>query len=355
MKLAQYRTMWGVIAEGDGASAGSPHLELEEAVRVLSELGYDGIELPVKMAMGLGVDRVRGLLERYGMKCTIMVFTDGPGCPGAGDLWGGPYPGFTPPAAPGERDKDKLVATHLAVFKEQVEAAQQLSPTLIVSHTLRDFFTEEMGKQFFSDALQWEKEKGYTVCHETHRSRFLFSPWRTREFVQAFPNIKLCADFSHWVNVAESDVNSPDLTQVIEDVIPLVYHTHCRVGYDQGPQVPDPRAPEWIPHTEAHERWWDAIWRVQAARGDAVSTMIGEHGPPPYQQTMPHTKEPLANIWDVNLWMQLRRQERFREVLPGDEHVTSSLKESSTQGKLPSTNPGESNLSGASGRVGIFL
>ena len=53
---------------------------------------------------------------------------------------------------------------------------------------------------------------------------------------------------------------------------------------------------------EGHERWWDAIWKAQAARGQEVSTMIAEHGPPNYQQTVPHPQEPVANIWDVNLW-----------------------------------------------------
>ena len=59
-----------------------------------------------------------------------MVFTDGVVCPGAGVLWGGPFEGFTAPTSGGEPDKAKLVATHLAVFKEQVAAAQALSPTL---------------------------------------------------------------------------------------------------------------------------------------------------------------------------------------------------------------------------------
>ena len=45
------------------------------------------------------------------------------------------------------------------------------------------------------------------------------------------------ADLSHWINVAETDTNDPDLTQVIEDLAHQTYHVHCRVGYDHGPQV----------------------------------------------------------------------------------------------------------------------
>ena len=45
------------------------------------------------------------------------------------------------------------------------------------------------------------------------------------------------ADLSHWINVAETDTNDPDLTQVIEDFAHQTFHVHCRVGYDHGPQV----------------------------------------------------------------------------------------------------------------------
>lgn len=346
MKLEQYRTLWGVIDEADGRLARSPFRTLEEALAEIARLGYDGIEFPFKMALHLGKERVKALLQKHGLKCTIMIFTDGVVVPGAGVLWGGPYEGFTAPSAPGESDRDLLVKTHLAVFKEQVEAAQEFSPTLVNSHSLKDYFTHQMAEAFFSEALRWEKEKGYFVCHETHRKRFLHSPWVARDFVPKFPDLKITADLSHWVNVAETNADDVDLTQVIEDIAPHVYHTHCRVGYDHGPQVPDPRAPEWLPYMEGHERWWDAIWRAQVARGQQVTTMIGEHGPPNYQQTLPYSREPVAHIWDVNHWVQLRRQVRFQELFGASGGVTSRLAPSATQNELPATAPGDSVLKG---------
>ena len=60
-------------------------------------------------------------------------------------------------------------------------------------------------------------------------------------------------------------------------------HTHCRVGYDHGPQVPDPRQGQWLKYMEGHERWWDAIWAAAKERGDEEITMTPEHGPPNYQ------------------------------------------------------------------------
>jgi sugar phosphate isomerase/epimerase len=344
MKLEQYRTTWGVIDATDGILAHSPLHTFEEMAREVAKLGYDGIEIPFKCALHLGKDKVKEALKEHGLKCTIMVFTDNVVCPGSGVLWGGPYPGFTPPSEPGETDRDKLVRTHLQVWKEQVEAAQEFNPTLVVSHSMKDFFTFDMATQFFTEAVRWEKEHGYFVCHETHRKRYLHSPWVARDIIPKFPKLKLCADLSHWINVAETNTEDLDLTQVIEDIAPQVYHVHCRVGYDHGPQVSDPRAPEWIPYMEGHERWWDAIWKAQKARGQEVTTMIAEHGPPNYQPTAPHSREPLAHIWDVNLWIQLRRQARFTELF-GPEG-SSRLVPSSSQDANPVTKPGESVLQG---------
>ena len=45
----------------------------------------------------------------------------------------------------------------------------------------------------------------------------------------------MTADLSHWVNVSETNPADPDLTKVIDDFAPRFEHTHCRVGYEEGP------------------------------------------------------------------------------------------------------------------------
>ena len=70
---------------------------------------------------------------------------------------------------------------------------------------------------------------------------------------------------------------------VIHYFIGRFRHTHCRVGYDHGPQVPDPRQGQWLKYMEGHERWWDAIWAAAKERGDEEITMTPEHGPPNHQ------------------------------------------------------------------------
>jgi len=171
-----------------------------------------------------------------------------------------------------------------------------------------------------------------------------------RDFVPRFPDLQLVADLSHWICVAETNTSDPDLTAVIENMAGKFRHTHCRVGYDHGPQVPDPRKGQWLSYMEGHERWWDKIWMEASKRGDKEVTMIAEHGPPNYQVCDPVTDKPLANIWDVNHWVSLRRQERFAELF-GREN-TSRLIPSETQGLEPVTSPGQSVIADK-GRVGF--
>ena len=49
--------MWGVLKETDGDKAGSPFLELEEALAEIARLGYDGVEVPLKCILYLGKER----------------------------------------------------------------------------------------------------------------------------------------------------------------------------------------------------------------------------------------------------------------------------------------------------------
>ena len=70
-------------------------------------------------------------------------------------------------------------------------AAQEFSPTLVNCHAMKDYFTQEMAEEFFNDVLAWQKENNYNVYHETHRKRFLHSPWVARSFVEKYPEMKV--------------------------------------------------------------------------------------------------------------------------------------------------------------------
>lgn len=116
--------------------------------------------------------------------------------------------------------------------------------------------------------------------------------------------------------------------RLLEDLNPLLkrcfercIHLHARVGFEQGPQVADPRAPEVAAHLAAHERWWLGVWQAQQVRGLQVSTLTPEFGPPSYQQVLPYTGVPTSDLDAVCDWMatrQLRRFEAWRMEISSD-------------------------------------
>jgi hypothetical protein len=66
--------------------------------------------------------------------------------------------------------------------------------------------------------------------------------------------MKITFDASHWVCVAESYLD--DQAAAMELAIERADHVHARVGYPEGPQVPNPRVAEWEQALQKHLYWW---------------------------------------------------------------------------------------------------
>ena len=96
----------------------SPHKTYDTLLPALAELGYDGVELPLKAILFHGKDKFKKLLSATGLRVIVMAMTDGPVAPGCGTLWGGPYPGFSAPPFPG-RDmyrKTRIFHRHYVIM-----------------------------------------------------------------------------------------------------------------------------------------------------------------------------------------------------------------------------------------------
>jgi len=196
------------------------------------------------------------------------------------------------------------VKEHLASLREQIEEAVDAEPLFFNAHSGVDRWSELEMVDFFGGALELERELGVTVTHETHRRRCLGTPWAAEAMLARFPDLKITADLSHWVCVCERMLE--DFEPLITQVARQTWHVHARVGHEHGPQVPDPRAPEWAGQLKAHEGWWRRIFEAQRERGMAVATITPEFGPPPYLWVWPHTQEPAADLAAVCDWMALR-------------------------------------------------
>ena len=201
------------------------------------------------------------------------------------------------------------VGEHLESLKQQIEEFMRFEPLFFNAHSGADSWSMEQALDFYGQVLELEKQFGIPIAHETHRLRPCGNPWTTRDVLQQFPELKLTVDLSHWVCVCERLL--PDLDDIIALVAKHGFHLHTRVGYEEGPQVPDPRAPEWQHHLEVHEGWWDTIWSTQREMGMETTSLTPEFGPYPYMPTLPFKNEPVADLGAICDWMAERERERF--------------------------------------------
>jgi sugar phosphate isomerase/epimerase len=200
---------------------------------------------------------------------------------------------------------------HLASYKKMIDAATRQNiqkPLYINNHSGRDHFSFEDNSMFIAHSQALSKETGILICHETHRGRMLFAAHITRKFIESFPELRLTLDISHWCNVHESLL--ADQKETVDMALSRTDHIHARIGHPEGPQVNDPRAPEWEPVVRQHFEWWDKIVERKKKNGEIV-TILTEFGPPDYMPTLPYTKQPLGDQWAINVHMMHLLRKRY--------------------------------------------
>lgn len=204
----------------------------------------------------------------------------------------------------GEKDFQK----HLDQFQQNLSAAAKAKPVYINCHSGKDFFSFEQNKQFMDYTEKINKETGVPVYHESHRGRILFAATIARQFIEKVPSLRLTLDISHWCNVHESYLS--DQEETVSLALSRTDHIHARIGHPEGPQVSDPRAPEWSDAVKAHFSWWDKVVETKRKEGKRM-TFLTEFGPADYMPTLPYTRQAVANQWDINVHMMEVLRKRY--------------------------------------------
>lgn len=195
-------------------------------------------------------------------------------------------------------------------FEYYLHVSNECAPLLINSHSGKDYFTLDEQLAVIDSAENFAVMNNVKVVHETHRGRIGFSPVSVRDLFRLRPDMKITADFSHWVCVSESFLEhfSPELTQAIA----RTEHIHARVGHKEGPQIPDPRLPHWQKEVNYFMELWERILALRKMEGKGMTTFTTEFGPPPYMWTNSETNQPIVNQWDVNLYMKDLLEQQFQ-------------------------------------------
>ncbi|MDR6781518.1 sugar phosphate isomerase/epimerase [Pedobacter africanus] len=200
---------------------------------------------------------------------------------------------------------------HFTTFQKVLAeaAGNAYQPPLYINvHSGKDFFTYDENKKFIDFTIHYTQKTGVPIYHETHRSRMLYSAPASLPYLQRNPDLRLTLDISHWCNVSESLLE--DQQQTVDLAISRTDHVHSRVGHAQGPQVSDPRAPEWKAAVAAHFAWWDKVVALKKEQGKTL-TMLTEFGPPAYMPTIPFTNQPIADQWAINVFMMQAWKKRY--------------------------------------------
>ncbi|WP_435622523.1 sugar phosphate isomerase/epimerase [Flagellimonas sp.] len=179
---------------------------------------------------------------------------------------------------------------------EKLENLVQLAPNFINSHTGKDYYSFSENCKVIEAIEDFSIKHGVPIYHEIHRGRFSFHSTTTIKYLEVFPELKFVGDLSHWCVTSESMLENQE--EVINTIIPNIYHIHARVGSTQSPQVNHPFAPEWDNHLKRFVNWWQAIVDYHKAyRGISITP---EFGPFPYMPNEPFTRKPLSNQNDIN-------------------------------------------------------
>ena len=280
MELLLFRTRWG--AEGN----------LSEFAAEAESAGFDGIECPVPVVSGER-HALEKVLQRSKLAWIAEITTGG---------------GYVPRRELGLED-------HVADLSAKLDACAALGPVRVNCIGGLDAWPDSDALQFFEAGMNAAEALGLELCFETHRSRCLFNPWRCERIVAEIPEIRLTADLSHWCVVAERLMDTE--MEAIRAIAPNVRHIHARVGYDQGPQVPHPAAPEYAEALASHQRCWEVFWRSQKAGGALRTTMTPEFGPDGYLHQLPFTQAPVADLWEINRWMADEERRHFLQWRAG--------------------------------------
>lgn len=189
---------------------------------------------------------------------------------------------------------------HLTSYCNALEEAIRLNPIYINCHAGKDHFSYEQNAPIIHAGIELAKQSQIPVYQETHRGRILYSASISRHYFDRFQDFQVTLDISHWCNVHESLLE--DQKENVSLALTRTGHIHARVGHAEGPQVTDPRAPEWQAAFQAHLNWWDEVISRKTRQGQPV-TILTEFGPPDYMAVVPYTGEPLADHWKINAFM----------------------------------------------------
>jgi hypothetical protein len=244
-----------------------PERSDEEAFAMVAEAGFDGMCLDPSVEEIADNLAKRPLFERYGLGCMVNAF----------------------PRAP--RDMEPLLD-----FANDMNACM----VNVISGVMP--IKPEDAVPVVRDWIGTAERKRMPMLFETHRDGLLNDLYFTLQLMDLVPQMRLCADLSHFVVDRELRAPVPERDeQYIQSVLARSDCFQGRIANREQVQIQIdfPQHQQWV---EIFKGWWKDGMRMWRERNDDDATLVFlcELGPPPYAITDSKQNE-LSNRWDESL------------------------------------------------------
>ena len=266
-KLEVFQSLWAMERRRPGV----PERPLEENFRLAAEAGYRGLCIDPAVHEIEACRKLAPLYREYGLSCMVNAF----------------------PATVDE-------------LSPLLELALELDARLVnvIGHVMP--LTVEEGVPLIRRWMRDAERAGLPLLFETHRDCTLNDLHYTLQLMDAVPEMRLCADLSHYV--VDREMRLPLGDRDRGHMHRILKRSDCfqgRVASREQIQVQIgfPQHQAWV---EQFRDWWrDGIgmWR-ERNDDDATLYFLCELGPPPYAMTDANQQE-LSDRWREAL--QIRR------------------------------------------------
>ena len=158
-------------------------------------------------------------------------------------------------------------------------------------------------------------QHGMSVLFETHRDSLLNDLYYTLQVLDLVPEMRLCADLSHFV--VDREMRDPISARDQEYIERILQRADCFQGRVANReqiqvQIEFPQHQEWV---AIFKGWWKCGMRAWRRRNadDATLIFLCELGPPPYAITDARQHE-LSDRWDEALLIRRWALEIWRDL-----------------------------------------
>ena len=262
-KLDIYQSLWGMELRHPKV----PERTDEESFALVAEAGFDGMCLDPAVAE-IPQNRARqALFEKYGLGCMINAF----------------------PYSPDDMQALLDFATSMgACLVNVISGVTPIKPEDAVPVVRRWIDEAEVRRM--------------PLLFETHRDGLLNDLYFTLQLMELVPEMRLCADLSHFV--VDRELRAPVPEQDQKYIRSVLERSDCFQGRIANReqvqiQIDFQQHQQWV---EIFKGWWKEGMRLWRQRNDKDATLIFlcELGPPPYAITDANQNE-LSDRWQESL------------------------------------------------------